>query len=107
MLCLSFAGLFRGAISESGSTLCPWAFQRHPLSWAITFGEQLGCSYNNDTAALTACVFGKSADELVEATNALDVCGSTLGRTLRFLQTIISCHFSGVQRYDTPICARR
>ncbi|XP_017772568.1 PREDICTED: venom carboxylesterase-6-like [Nicrophorus vespilloides] len=35
-------GLFHGAISESGTALCPWALQRHPRNIAFEVGIALG-----------------------------------------------------------------
>ncbi|NXC45717.1 CEL lipase, partial [Penelope pileata] len=48
-------GLFKRAISQSGVSLCSWAIQRDPLSWAKKVGENVGCRSDN-TTVLANCL---------------------------------------------------
>ncbi|KAG8535318.1 hypothetical protein GDO81_028831 [Engystomops pustulosus] len=48
-------GLFKRAISQSGTGLCPWAIQRDPLFWAKQVATKVGCPVD-DTARLADCL---------------------------------------------------
>ncbi|GAB6029208.1 hypothetical protein CHUAL_004979 [Chamberlinius hualienensis] len=62
------AGLFRAAISESGSSVCPWAFQKNTRFFADQLASSLKCP-TNDTTNLVDCLKQKSAQDIVIATN--------------------------------------
>nr|CAI5839956.1 unnamed protein product [Callosobruchus analis] len=47
MLNLENKGLFHRAISQSGSSLCMWSYQRHPRSVAFDFGAAVGIKTKN------------------------------------------------------------
>ncbi|KAJ8925574.1 hypothetical protein NQ315_009414 [Exocentrus adspersus] len=44
------AGLFRGAIAESGSALCPWAHQRHALDTAYKVAAYIDPNFNTNSS---------------------------------------------------------
>ncbi|XP_064379864.1 bile salt-activated lipase-like [Dromaius novaehollandiae] len=48
-------GLFKRAISQSGVSLCSWAIQKDPLSWARKIAQNVGCPISN-TTALANCL---------------------------------------------------
>ncbi|NXE46274.1 CEL lipase, partial [Casuarius casuarius] len=48
-------GLFKRAISQSGVSLCSWAIQKDPLSWAQKIAQNVGCPISN-TTALANCL---------------------------------------------------
>ena len=64
--------LFTGAISQSGTALCPWAFSRHPKRAARQLGAMINCP-NSDMLELAFCLQGKDSLELVQAQAKLAV----------------------------------
>ncbi|KAJ8923240.1 hypothetical protein NQ315_001796, partial [Exocentrus adspersus] len=60
-------GLFHRAISESGSTLCIWAFQRHPKKIAFDLGAAAGIT-TNSTKELVRYLRTLSTEKLKSAT---------------------------------------
>lgn len=49
MLSPAARGLYVRAISQSGSALCPWAFQPKPKSSTYRLAKRLGLKWNNNT----------------------------------------------------------
>ncbi|EFA09024.1 juvenile hormone esterase-like [Tribolium castaneum] len=57
-------GLFQRAISESGSTICPWALQAHPVEIARKIGLAAGFVGGGTTSELVAHLRGLSTHKL-------------------------------------------
>ncbi|KAJ8974539.1 hypothetical protein NQ317_009106 [Molorchus minor] len=60
-------GLFQGAISESGSALCIWAYQRQPKKIAFDLGRSAGLR-TNDTRELINYLRNITTEKLKSAT---------------------------------------
>ncbi|ODM99000.1 Venom carboxylesterase-6 [Orchesella cincta] len=58
-------GYFQAAISNSGSSFCPWAFTRNPREQAVRLGNQLGCPTNN-SEQLVECLVSLDPWELIQ-----------------------------------------
>lgn len=58
-------GLFRRAISQSGSTFSSWGFTTQPKEKAYDYAKQLGCPVGNNSA-LRDCLVGYDPRELVK-----------------------------------------
>ena len=57
-------GLFSRAILQSGSALCPWAFNRTPLKVAFEVATSLGCPTDQGSNSLLVCLQGLDASVL-------------------------------------------
>ncbi|CAG7836696.1 unnamed protein product [Allacma fusca] len=66
LLSAASKGLFSGAISQSGTALCPWAFSRYPRRVAKRLGALMNCP-DNDMLELAFCLQGKDTDDLAES----------------------------------------
>jgi carboxylesterase type B len=64
------AGLFHGAILQSGSSLNPWAMSRNPKEMARRFGKSLGCPTKTSNHLLK-CLLTKKTDEILDAMEPL------------------------------------
>ncbi|KAJ8945248.1 hypothetical protein NQ318_016668 [Aromia moschata] len=69
LMYLGNRGLFRGAISESGSVLCTWAYQRQPRKIAFDLGRAAGL-VTNSTKRLVDYLRSISTQKLKAATMA-------------------------------------
>ncbi|OXA59087.1 Venom carboxylesterase-6 [Folsomia candida] len=67
-----FGGLFIGAISHSGTALCPWAFVRNAKSVALKLGRLLNCG-TNSSQELATCLKKIDARQLVTSQEQLTV----------------------------------
>ncbi|ROT74375.1 JHE-like carboxylesterase 1 [Penaeus vannamei] len=73
-------GLFRRAIMQSGTMLCPWAMREGHRGVAAKLAEVLSCSGVSvapvlDSAALLSCLRGASAEQLIMAQSAFNIWG--------------------------------
>ncbi|XP_023310181.1 cholinesterase 1 [Anoplophora glabripennis] len=71
MLSKQSQGLFRGVISESGSSLCPWAYQRGYKAVAYNMATYLDSSFNTSATSQELLTFlqSKTPEQLLDATN--------------------------------------
>ncbi|GAB6027579.1 hypothetical protein CHUAL_001822 [Chamberlinius hualienensis] len=60
-------GLFRGAIAQSGSSLCTWAIQKDPLKWAKLLAADLKCPTDNGNEAMVKCLKTVPAKAMIQA----------------------------------------
>lgn len=58
--------LFQNAISQSGSSFCPWGLQKNPKWAAETLGTYLDCS-SDSSESLVDCLKSKTPQEIVTA----------------------------------------
>lgn len=58
----TFSGLFRAAISNSGSALCNWAYQRNAVKTAYGIAEEIDSSFSEN----------KTHEELLEFLTSVD-----------------------------------
>ncbi|KAF6204306.1 hypothetical protein GE061_002647 [Apolygus lucorum] len=84
MLSPSSAGLFKKAISNSGSPLNPWAITKNPRATALSFAKALGCPIN-DTLLTLRCLRERPAEHVIGAV-AIMTGGDIL--TLPFLPVV-------------------
>lgn len=72
---LNFLGLFRAAISESGSALCPWAYQRGYKDVAYNMATYLDPSFDRSASSQQLLTFlqSKTADQILASTNSFPV----------------------------------
>ncbi|KAJ8937808.1 hypothetical protein NQ314_011714 [Rhamnusium bicolor] len=59
-------GLFRGAISESGSALCPWSYQRHHKEIAYKLASSIDKNFspNATSEQLLELLQGVTPDQI-------------------------------------------
>ncbi|XP_068899714.1 cholinesterase 2-like isoform X2 [Tenebrio molitor] len=77
-------GLFRGAICESGSFLCPWAYQRRAREYAFKTASLINENFktNNDSQALLEFLQSVPAEELDEVSYQLSLTENHQNRQL-------------------------
>lgn len=72
------SGLFRAAISHSGTALAFWAIQNNPREYAIKLATELECpipeTLESSTKDTIDCLKLKSAEELTVAKMKFKVC---------------------------------
>ncbi len=72
------SGLFRAAISHSGTALSFWAIQKTPREYAIKLATELQCPIpehpESSTKDTIECLKSKSAEELTVAQMKFKVC---------------------------------
>ncbi|CAG7819169.1 unnamed protein product [Allacma fusca] len=74
MLSPQSAGLFHGIISQSGSSLNPWAMSRNPKEMARRLGKNVGCPIETSSEFLK-CLLTKTTKEILDAMAPLTLWG--------------------------------
>ncbi|XP_046405192.1 acetylcholinesterase-like [Ischnura elegans] len=65
-------GLFQRIIIHGGSGTSHWGVEADPMSSARSFAKAVNCDPNGSTAEITACILGKSSEELMSAYSGED-----------------------------------
>lgn len=65
-------GLFRSAIAQSGSALCPFAMQPDPLQNAESIADSLGCP-TRDSKDINECLSLEDPKSIIRAANTTEV----------------------------------
>lgn len=79
-------GLFHRGISQSGSSLCPWAFTRNPKIQAQRLAQKLNCTSeaSKSSLELVKCLRKKTAHEIVQVHREITVKAYILGTYLTY-----------------------
>lgn len=59
---MSFPGLFRAVISNSGSPLCEWAYQRHNIDSAYAIAQMINSNITRNISLQGLVNFLQNAD---------------------------------------------
>ncbi|KAJ8940290.1 hypothetical protein NQ318_000112 [Aromia moschata] len=75
MMSKQSTGLYRAAIAQSGSALCPWAYQRHYKDIAYTLASRIDSSFNPNATSEELLQFLQSvpADQICKNANFQDM----------------------------------